>query len=123
MTMQASLYASLGGFAALGALVGTRIYPDIAPMGVATPYVVWSEVGATPVNGLGGHQGLTQYRVQIVTLAGSALQARSVGEQVRAAMAAATDFKSIELDFASADFEEGSKAFGVRSDFSIWYRG
>jgi hypothetical protein len=122
VTIAASLFNTLGGHAGLSTLVGARVYPDIAPMGVASPYVVWSEVGNAPQNNLSGAAPDTHnYRVQVVALAATALQARNVAAQIRLAMAAATEFKSIEVDYASTDFEEGSKVFGVRVDFSIWY--
>lgn len=123
MTVQSSLFTTLGGNAALTAAVGVRIYPDVAPIGVAVPYVVWSEVGTTPYNSMAGHDGLTQYRIQIMSFASSALRAREVAQLVRTAMAAATEFKSLEIDSASGDFEDGSKVYGMRSDFSVWYRG
>lgn len=123
MSLASALYDALGGHAGLGALVGARIYPDVAPMAVATPYVVWSEVGNTPMNNMaGGVPDVNNYRVQIAVLAGSALQGRNVAEQVRAAMAAASGFKALEVDYGSLDYEDGSKVFGVRVDFSVWYR-
>ena len=123
MSFAAALFNALGGHAGLGALVGARIYPDVAPMGVATPYVVWSEVGNAPTNNLsGGVPDVNNYRVQLAVLGGSALQARNVAEQARAAMATAAGFKSIEVDYGSLDFDDGSKVFGVRVDFSVWYR-
>jgi hypothetical protein len=104
-------------------MVGARVYPDIAPMGVAAPYVVWSEIGNTPMNNLsGGVPDVNNYRVQVVCFALTALRAREVAEQVRTAMVTSTGFKALEIDYGSADFEEGSKVFGVRMDFSIWYR-
>ena len=123
MTIAASIFNTLGGHAGLSALVGVRIYPDVAPIGVATPYVIWSEVGNAPMNNLsGGVPDVNNYRVQVVCLAATALQARNAADQVRAAMAAATEFKSQEVDYASADFEDGSKVYGVRADFSVWYK-
>jgi hypothetical protein len=122
MTIQSDLFAALGQYAGLSALVGTRIYPDVAPEDVVRPYVVWQEVATVPVNGIDGHHSLNNYRIQIVSLDTTALRARAVAVQVRAAMAAAIAFKSIEVDFGTADFEVGSKVFGMRSDFSVWYR-
>lgn len=122
MSLQTALYDSLAGHAGLAALVGVRVYPDVAPIGVAAPYVVWNEVGATPMNNMSGDApSLNNYRVQVVSLGVTALQARNVAVQVRAAMQAASQFKSLEVDFASADFEDGSKIYGARSDYSIWY--
>jgi len=123
MTFAQTLYTSLGSHSGLGALVGARIYPDVAPIGVASPYVVWSEVGNTPMNNMaGGTPDMNNYRVQIVCLALTAASARDVADQVRAAMTTASGFKALEVDYGSTDFEDGSKVFGVRVDFSVWFK-
>ena len=122
MSVQADIYATLGQYAGLSAMVGARIYPDVAPEGVAVPYCVWQEVSTVPINALDGHNGLNNFRIQVVSIGVTALISRNVAAQVRAAMAAATLFKSLEVDFGSADFEVGSKMLGARSDFSLWHR-
>jgi len=123
MTIHADLYTVLAQYAGLSALVGARIYPDTVPADTLKPYCIWQEVSANPMNGLDGRHGLTNYRVQVVSIAVTGLKAREVGEQVRNAMAAeSTRFKCLEIDYGSADFEVGSKLFAVRSDFSVWHR-
>ena len=41
MSAESTLYAALSGWAGLTALVGSRIYPDEVPLGVALPAVAW----------------------------------------------------------------------------------
>lgn len=122
MSVHGDIYTTLGQHAGLSSLVGARIYIDEAVPNANAPYVVWQEVSATPVNGLDGHQGLDEVRIQVVSLALKAVDARNVAQQVRYAMRTATLFAAREVDFASSDFEIGSKTYGFRSDFSLWWR-
>jgi hypothetical protein len=123
MSFASDFYAAFAGYAGLSALVGARVYPDVAPSTVVCPYVVWSEVGNAPMASMGdGVPDCNNYRVQLMVIALTALNAREVAEQVRAAARAATLVKCVELDYASADFEVESKRFGVRVDLSVWHR-
>jgi len=122
MTMQSDLYSALGTFSGLSALVGARIYPDVADQEAITPRVVWQEVSNVPQNGLDGHNNLDNYRIQVTSWAVSGTLARSVDAQVRLAMAAATAFTSLCVDNRSLGFEPDTKLHGVQSDFSIWWR-
>lgn len=124
MSFAQDFYTTLAGYSGLSALVGARVYPDVAPQGVTCPYIVWSEVGNNPMTSIGGGvPDCNNYRVQVTVVALTALNAREVAEQVRAAAGAATLVKCVELDYASADFEVESKRFGVRVDLSVWHRG
>jgi hypothetical protein len=48
------LYTTLSGGTVLSAIVGTRIYEDVAPQGTALPYVVYSQTSSMDENGIGG---------------------------------------------------------------------
>ena len=122
MTIQTDLFAALGTYANLAAMIGTRIYPDVADQGATTPRVVWQEVSNTPQNSMSGHDGLDNYRIQITSWATSGNLARNVDYQVRAAMAAASAFSAICVDNRSLGFEPDTKLHGVQSDFSVWWR-
>lgn len=128
--IQRLIFESLGGFAGLSALVGARIYPDLAPSGVARPYVVWQEIALTQANDIGGSaetSGLSNYLIQITSWAeGSgargATVAREVDTQVRLAMIAATGFKSLLRDARALGYEQDTKLFGNQTDFSVWVK-
>jgi hypothetical protein len=123
MSFASDFYSALAGYAGLSALVGARVYPDVAPSNVVCPYVVWSEVSNSPMSNIGsGVPDSNNYRVQVMVIALTALNAREVAEQVRNAARAATTIKCVELDYASADFDVDSKRFGVRVDLSVWHR-
>lgn len=122
MSVQSDLYDTLGQYAGLSAMVGVRIYPDVAPQDAATPRLVWQEVTDAPQNGLDGHDGLDNYRIQVTSWALNGTLARSVDAQVRAAMAAATAFASICVDNRSLGYEPDTRLHAMQSDFSVWYR-
>ncbi|API58863.1 hypothetical protein BSL82_05680 [Tardibacter chloracetimidivorans] len=82
-----AIFQRLSGYAGLSALVGSRIYPSRAADGAGTPYVVHSE--AAPIDqvpDLDGVGDLVEVRVQVDAWAETAITARQVGDQVRAAL-------------------------------------
>lgn len=124
-TIQQAMYESLGGFAGISALVGARVYPDIAPQDVARPFVVWQEINTEQMNSLAGSVesgGLTNYLIEATCWAATGAGARNLDAQVRAAMIAATQFKSVLSDGQSLGFDPDTKLYGYQSDFSVWLR-
>ena len=122
---QEKIYATLAGFGGLASLLGSRVYPDIAPQGVARPFVVWQEIYTDPMNNLGGSvevNGLANLLIQVSSWATSATLARDVDLQARLAMIAGTQFKSLLRDSPSLGFEDDVKLFGIQSDFSVWLK-
>ena len=123
--LENSVYAALGQFAALSALVATRIYPDIAPQGVAKPYVVWEEISSVPIADLDGSgddsAAMDVERIQVACWAGTAARAREVAIQARLAMAAASQFKSRLVDSRML-FDPETKLRAVQQDFLLWLK-
>lgn len=109
-------------FSALSAIaaVGTRVYPNIAPDKVQTPYIVYHNIANKPEVVLDNSVPINNTRMQIdvydkVYLAG----AKAVAAQVVAKMAAAP-FTSVPL--ISQDlYEPDVKLHRVQMDYSIWY--
>lgn len=125
-TLEQILFSQLGSHAGLSDLVGARIYPDVAPRGVAKPYVVWQEISGMPMVDTDGSGGLTYYRVQISAWALSAASARAVMTQVLDAMNSAAGasprtYRSlvVEPGVRSAGFEFDTKLHGKQCDFSV----
>ncbi len=54
MSAESTLYGYLSGHAALVALVGDRIYPDVMPEGTAFPAIVFARTGTEPTYSLAG---------------------------------------------------------------------
>jgi hypothetical protein len=103
-------------------LVGTRVYPSVAPQGVARPYVVLTLVSAVPYH---THDGLPS-----ALLEAARVQASSYGEEYAAthAVAAAVDdvvgaltgttlsaTREIMLD----DYEDETALYVVRADYRV----
>jgi hypothetical protein len=123
--IQQKIYEALAGFAALSALVGTRVYPDIAPQDVARPFVVWQEISLQQMNDMSGSaesSGLSNYHIQVTSWAAKATDARDLDKQVRLAMIAASAFKSLLNDSRAMPYESDTKLFGTQSDFSVWLK-
>lgn len=122
---QRLIFEALAGHAALNALVGARIYPDIAPQDTIKPYVVWFEYfteDAKDLNGNAASGSLINLRVHITSWARSATQSRQVDMAVRGAIIAAATMKGLHTDARSLDYEPDTKLFGMQSDFSLWIR-
>lgn len=127
--IQSAVYNALAGHAGLSALIGARVFPDVAPQNTAKPYCVWSEVSLVQANNMGGSVesgGLDNYRISVTSWATAsdrgATKARETDGQVRLAMIAATGFKSLLVDSRAMGYEEDTKLHGVQSDFSIWLK-
>lgn len=84
--LEEALYARLSGFAGLSALVGSRIYPLRAPQTAALPLVVFQRISTIRWSAFGSDTGLARPRIQVTAWATTAMAAKSVKEQVRAAL-------------------------------------
>lgn len=125
MSIDQAVYETLGQYAGLSALVGARIYPEVAPQDVARPYVVWQEISRTPEGDLDGtvsSSGLENVHVQVTCWATTRLSADAVRAQARLAMEAATQFKAFASALRSLGYESDTKLHGAQADFSIWWR-
>ena len=90
--LEAALYTRLSGYAGLTALVGTRIYPNIAPQSVQSPFVTYSRISTTRESAMGADTGLVHVRVQVDCWAAAGpnddgyADVKAVAAQVRAAL-------------------------------------
>lgn len=75
----------LGADAALGVLVGTRIYPEAKAQGAAVPCLVYSISEEDSQPGL-SDPGFRRARVEVLVVAATAQQASEIGEAVYGAM-------------------------------------
>lgn len=86
MTIDAVLYTRLSGYAPLAALVGNRIYPDVAPQGVEVPFVVRRLIDEQRESGMGADLGLVAARHQFDVFGATHASRRSVMDALRAAL-------------------------------------
>jgi hypothetical protein len=115
MTVEASLYT------ALSPLVAGRVYPDIAPAGVALPYITYQQVGGvalayldkTPADRKNG-------RLQINVWAATRAESTALILQAETALTASTSFQASPIGAHANDYEQDTKYYGALQDFSIW---
>ncbi|WP_423192977.1 DUF3168 domain-containing protein [Cupriavidus sp. H18C2] len=104
---------------ALKTIVDLKVFPDVAPTGTAGPYVTYQAVGGQDVNGLDGPADLENQRVQITVWS---LKRADTVDTMRAARTALVAAGGLPIGAAVSQYEEDTKLYGSRLDFSIWYR-
>lgn len=91
MALAESLFSKLSDAAgATAALVGSgnacRVYPEIAPQGVASPYVVWQEIASVPDTTHDGASTSARRIVNIYCIAGTYAGALALSTAIVAAL-------------------------------------
>lgn len=116
MTVEADLFGTLS------AEVAGRVFPDFAPIGTQTPYVVYQEIsGEAPIFLERGVPSKKHGRFQITVWAATRTQSAALSLQIEEAMTLSVLFqaKPIGGRTAMAD-EEDTQLRGTRQDFSVW---
>jgi hypothetical protein len=107
-------------YGALRGLVGNRCYPDVAPAGVAKPFVVYQAVGGQSTNYLSNTDNLQNARIQICVWADDRLTAVNVMQSVIDTLTPAPIFAT-SIGASVSTWEPDTKLYGSRLDFSIWW--
>lgn len=104
----------------LAAIAGGRTYPDVPPDNPTFPLNIYQQVGGSVINPLeGGDPNKDNARIQIVTWSKTRLEASSVARQVRLAMS--SSLNAILLGAPVSIYDEMTKLYGSRADYSCWY--
>lgn len=128
--LEEAVYAILVEDAAVGALVGTRVYPQRIPQDVELPAVAYSRIStrrAQRHGGTGEGRRLARARVQVNCEAGSYGQAKALASAVVGALdGVQTTVAGVWVQGSWAEGEgdeygETDGIYGVRQDFMIWY--
>lgn len=115
MTVEASIFSAITG------LVSGRVYPDVAPAGVARPYIVYQQVGGE------AHQYLDsalptkkngRFQVAIWGLSRATVSALALAAED--AIVASSAFQATPIGAPVGDYEADTMLYGARIDFSIW---
>ena len=85
MKVGATIYSMLKDDSAVSALVGTRIYPELAEEGAATPYVVYSVVSNTPVD-TKDSAPVDEAQLEVFSVADTYAAANDLADKVRTAL-------------------------------------
>lgn len=119
MSIETDIKTILDGYAGLSNLISTRNYIVKAPQNPTLPNNVIS-YNRDIINTVDGESGLEHVEIQIDTRALTYAETRSVAIQVKAAMAAATNIKSICLVDDDLPYEDGVDNYRTVLRFSVW---
>lgn len=83
---EAFLYQRLTSQTAVSALVGTRIYPLLAPQGTALPLVIYQRTGVNRPQSLAGNVGNPVITLQLTSYGTSYTSVKNIARAVRLAV-------------------------------------
>jgi hypothetical protein len=101
---ETTLYSILSTAPGVTALVGPRIYPDLVPQGIATPYIGYERVSTAPVATIHGSILASNVGLVVACWADTRIAAEALADAVAAAMQAAGHLyssRAAELDDAT----------------------
>jgi hypothetical protein len=108
-------------FDTLKSLVSNRVYPDVAPLDPTAPYIVWQQVGGEAINFMEVAQvGKRNARIQVACWATTRVAASNMARSVENAMVQST-MNPFVVGAFTAVYEDETKLYGTRQDFSIFY--
>jgi hypothetical protein len=99
----------------------TRVYPDVAPDGTLTPYVVWHELGGQSVQYVDG--ALANRRnalVQVNVWHESRAVANQLSLDIEAALVAHPTMQAQTQGALQAAYDDDASLRGAMQDFSLW---
>lgn len=115
MTVEANIFAALTG------LVSGRVYPDVAPAGVARPYIVYQQVGGE------AHQYIDSTlptkkngRFQVAIWGDSRASVAALSLLAEQAISTSSVFQASPIGAPASEYEPDTLLHGSRQDFSIW---
>lgn len=80
---EAVLRSALVGNTSVTAMVGTRIYPLLAPKTAALPFITWRRSGVSREHTLAGPMGVPNVSVEMQSFAATYEDVREVADRVR----------------------------------------
>jgi hypothetical protein len=115
MTVEANIYS------ALKALVGNRVFPDMAPLSTVKPYITYSQIGGEALTYLEAAVPSKQNgRFQFNVWGDTRSQCSALMLEVEAALVGATTIQAKPIDAPSSAYEHDMLMYGSMQDFSIW---
>jgi len=108
MSYESDIYTALQAAAPVTALVGTRIYPDIALATATAPFVVYQTVSTDGTTTHDGEMSINHPLIQFTAWAGTRASAVSVIAKIRAALITGTNIGDSGAFFAFSN-ETGTR--------------
>ncbi len=129
---EAVLRTALVGNAAVSSLLGTRIYPVLAPASAALPFVTWRRSGIDREQTLGGPMGMPRVSVEYSIYGVTYEEARQVADAMRRVLdgyggtSDNTEVKQTSLEDESDDFVQLAGAdlppvYQVTQRYDCWW--
>lgn len=126
------LRTALVGNTAVSTLVGTRIYPVLAPASAALPFVTWRRSSIDREQTLGGPMGMPRVSVEYSIYGTTYEQARELADAMRVVLdgyggtADNTEVKQTSLEDESDDFAQLAGAdlppvYQVTQRYDVWW--
>lgn len=108
-------------FSALSSLVSNRVYPDLAPDGVARPYIVYQQIGGSAVQFVDVTvPSKKNSRIQVSVWGDTRAQVSALAVQVEDTLRGVATLQTVVLGAPVAVYEADTKLRGSQQDFSIW---
>lgn len=127
--LELAVYDRLRADAAVSALVGTRIHPNVLPAGSTLPAITYFRVSATRVGALGADSGLAQARMQVSCWASTNLGMTALAKAVRDALKrlapgaySGVTIEAIFQDDGPDIYEPDSQTYQRPLDFLVWFQ-
>lgn len=125
--IETAVYSALTGNATVAGLVGSRVYPLVAPQDVALPLLVYQRISQSPVVSHSGHSNLARTRIQVMCVAVNYNGARALAAAVQGALhtlraqAADPRIDVILLDNERDEFSDVDDLYSVQQDYIVWH--
>jgi len=122
-TLGEVIRSALANDAAVVALVGTKIFPNVAPQGTLAPWIVYIEVSAVPENSFTSAVAtqLVNSRLQVDCYAKQYLEAHAIGDAVNAVLSAlATADVAIWRTLSRDLYDNDAQLHRVSTEFSAF---
>jgi hypothetical protein len=110
------VYTILNGDATVAAIVGDKIFEDVADPDTATPYVVWQTIGGGMENYLDERPGIDNARVQVDCYHRTKKAARELALAVRNAL----ELQAHQVGQPRTEYDAALELYRYSMDFSFW---
>jgi len=125
--LETAVYSALTGDATVSGLVGTRIYPLVAPQDAALPAIVYQRISQQARVSHSGNSCLARTRLQVLSISESYSGAKALAKAVqdvlhtRRDQAADPRIDVILLDDEEDGFTDTNDLYTVRQDYIAWH--
>lgn len=128
MDLETALVNHLENDAGVSAVVGTRIYPNVAGQTVSMPFIVYHRISTPREYTHDGENPLSNPRMQLTMVASTKSAAKDLANQVRFSLAGFKGTMGGSLPVGGAfcenewdKYEDQIKAFSYRQDWIIYH--